>query len=79
MNAPETPCLICERAILYLWPDVKFDDGKQCTNLNDAVDVTIIGGYGSGFDTNVYHAIICDDCLDIAIQRRRVTFSHSYL
>jgi len=77
-KAPDTPCLICERAIMYLWPDITFDNGQQCTNLNNAVDLDITGGYGSRFDLNIYHAIICDDCLDKAIQRRRVTFVKSY-
>lgn len=74
-----TPCLICEKAVVYLWPDQKFDDGQQITNLNDAVDVRIVGNYGSRFDTNIYEAIICDDCMDKLIQSKRVTFIESYL
>lgn len=74
-----TPCLICEKAVIYLWPDATFDDGQQITNLNDAVDVKIVGNYGSRFDTSIYEAIICDDCMDKAIQSKRVTFVRSYL
>ena len=40
----------------------------------------IVAGYGSNFDMNEYQAIICDDCLDKAIQRNRVMFvkEHSF-
>lgn len=61
-----TPCLICEKAVVYLW--------EEHTNLNNAVDVKIYGSYGSMFDTNEYQAIICDDCMDKLIQSKRVTF-----
>lgn len=78
-HAPATPCLICEKAIMYLWPEHILEDGGVPSNLNNAVEVEIVGAYGSSFDTNIYHAIICDECLDKAIQRRRVTFIKSYL
>jgi hypothetical protein len=68
-----TPCLICEKAVVYLWKE-KIVYNESPTNLNYACDVTIIGGYGSVFDLNEYAAIICDDCLDKAIQSRRVRF-----
>lgn len=77
MNRPFlTPCLICEKAVVYLWTEEQADDA---TNLNDAVDLKIVGSYGSRFDTNIYHAVMCDDCLDKAIQSRRVSFVRSYL
>lgn len=74
-----TPCLICERAIAYLWPDQTLEDGKPLTNLNNATDFRIVGSYGSSFDTNIYEAIICDDCLDKAIQSKRVSYVGHYL
>lgn len=66
-----TPCLVCEKAVVYLWP--------EHTNLNGAVDVKIYGSYGSVFDTNEYIAVICDDCLDKLVQSKRVTFIGSAL
>jgi hypothetical protein len=71
-----TPCLICEKAVIYLWTEEQAGDA---TNLNDAVDFEITGSYGSRFDTNIYHAVMCDDCLEEAIQKRRVSFVRSYL
>lgn len=71
MRPPLTPCLICEKAILYLWSE---EQASQSTNLNNASDIKIMSWYGSVFDANEYHAVICDECLDAAIQRNRVTF-----
>ena len=79
MESTLTPCLICEKAVVYLWPHLATDKDEPITNLNDAVDVQIVGSYGSSFDTGIYHAIICDDCMDKAIQSKRVTFVRSYL
>lgn len=74
MSRPElTPCLICEKAIVYLWNDpasVK----ESTTNLNGASDVTIFASYGSVFDCNEYHGVICDDCLDRLVQSKRLRF-----
>lgn len=66
-----TPCLICEKAVTYLWTEEQAGDA---TNLNYASNVKIVAWYGSIFDCNEYAAIICDDCLDKAIQRNRVLF-----
>ena len=71
MRPALTPCLICEKAVTYLWGK---DIAGTSTNLNGASDVTIIAWYGSEFDMNEYSAIICDECLDKAIQSKRVTF-----
>jgi hypothetical protein len=68
---PLTPCLICEKAVLYLWPE---ELAGSTTNLDGASDIRIIASYGSVFDMNEYQAIICDECLDKAIQRNRVLF-----
>ena len=68
MRPDLTPCFICEKAVIYLWKD------KDATNLDGASNVKIFSWYGSVFDANEYHAVICDDCLDSAIQSRRVTF-----
>jgi len=67
-----TPCLICEKAIIYLWPE-EFGTGDT-NNLDGATHINFYAGYGSVFDMNEYQAIICDDCLDKAIQRNRVLF-----
>lgn len=71
MRPPLTPCLICEKAVIYLWPE---ELAGGTTNLDGACDVTIMASYGSEFDMNEYTAIICDECLDKAIQRNRVSF-----
>lgn len=71
MRPPLTPCLICEKAVIYLWPEELVGD---TTNLDGASNLRIIASYGSIFDCNEYQAIICDDCLDKAVQRNRVLF-----
>jgi hypothetical protein len=72
-----TPCLICEKAVIYLWTK---EVAGSATNLDSASDIRIMANYGSVFDMNEYQAIICDDCLDKAIQRNRVLFvkEHSF-
>lgn len=60
--------MICEKAILYLWPQ------RDATNLSNAVDVSIAGYYGSDFDTMRYTGIICDNCLDKLIQRNKIEY-----
>jgi hypothetical protein len=69
---PLTPCIICEKAVIYLWPE-EFGTGDT-DNLNGATHLNFYAGYGSEFDCNEYQAIICDECLDKAIQRNRVLF-----
>lgn len=71
MRPELTPCLICEKAVMYLWEN---ENAGTSSNLNGAADVSIIAWYGSQFDMNEYAAIICDDCLDKSIQKRRVRF-----
>lgn len=73
MNKPIlTPCIVCEKAVMYLW----YDDlpGLSAENLDGGVYINLLAGYGSVFDMNEYEAIICDDCLDKAVQRNRVVF-----
>jgi len=71
MREELTPCIVCEKAVIYLWEELK---GIEATNLDGAVYMNLIASYGSVFDMNEYQAIICDDCLDKAIQRNRVLF-----
>lgn len=71
MRPSLTPCLICEKAVIYMWPK---ELAGGTTNLDGASDITIIASYGSMFDMNEYAAIICDECLDAAIQSRKVRF-----
>lgn len=77
MKQELTPCLICEKAVIYLWEELK---DIEAENLDGAVYMNLLAGYGSIFDMNEYQAIICDDCLDKAIQRNRVLFvkEHSF-
>jgi hypothetical protein len=65
-----TPCMICEKAVIYLW-----QESPQATNLNSACDVKIIGNYGSDFDTSEFEAIICDECVSKLISSKRLTFA----
>lgn len=67
-----TPCIVCEKAVMYLWN--KNLTGTQTSNLDGGVYVNLLAGYGSVFDMNEYEAIICDDCLDKAVQRNRILF-----
>ena len=67
-----TPCIVCEKAVMYLWD--KDVIGMETENLDGGVYMVMIAGYGSVFDMNEYQAIICDDCLDKAVQRNRVVF-----
>lgn len=71
MRPPLTPCIICEKAVTYLWSN---EQAEHSTNLASASNITINAWYGSEFDTNEYSAIICDECLDAAIQSKRVNF-----
>lgn len=74
MQRPDlTPCLICEKAVIYLW-NKTYENSRQPTNLNSASEIKIESSYGSNFDANDYSAIICDECLDKAIQSKRVTY-----
>jgi hypothetical protein len=77
MREELTPCLVCEKAVMYLWKELVDLDAE---NLDGGIYMTMIAGYGSQFDMNEYQAIICDDCLDKAIQRNRVLFvkEHSF-
>ena len=74
-----TPCILCEKAVIHLWPEDLIKD-QPTNNLDSAAYMYIVAGYGSNFDMNEYQAIVCDDCLDKAIQRNRVMFvkEHSF-
>ena len=71
---PLTPCLICEKAVVYLWDT---EVAGETENLYGACDVDITGSYGSDYDTCLYRANICDECMDKAIQSKRVIFISS--
>lgn len=71
MKEDLTPCLVCEKAVIYLWKELV---DIEAENLDGAVYINLLAGYGSIFDMNEYQAIICDDCLDKAIQRNKVLF-----
>lgn len=71
MSAELTPCLVCEKAVIYLWKELV---NIEAENLDGAVYMNLLAGYGSVFDMNEYEAIICDECLDKAIQRNKVLF-----
>jgi len=67
---PATPCIVCEKALAYveLGPDkVKYED---C--ITNGTNFDIVAGFGSDFDGNHYEAVICDECLDKAIQKSQV-------
>lgn len=70
LTGPPTPCIVCEKALIYL--ELGVSKSKDTDVINNGNNFTIIGGYGSSFDTGVYEAVICDECLDKAIQRRQI-------
>jgi hypothetical protein len=63
--------MICEKAVIYLWDE---KDNFKAENLNSAAWVHIYPGYGSNFDLDSYIAVMCDDCIDAAIQSKRISF-----
>lgn len=62
-----TPCIICEKAVMYLWEN-------NATNLNGGVDITLSAHYGSEFDTSEFSGIVCDECLGRLVQSKRLRF-----
>jgi hypothetical protein len=71
-----TPCIICEKAIIYLWEDTDtYGFKNKSTNLSNACNVYIQGSYGSSFDLTSYEGVICDECLDQIIQSKRLSIS----
>jgi hypothetical protein len=67
-------CIICDKEIEYL-----FKDMEEYTNLSNAADIKIICAYGSSFDTHDFDAIICDDCLEKAVNSKKVRDCGSYV
>jgi hypothetical protein len=66
---------MCEKAVIYLWnKGIDSNTQELPENLDGASNVTIQAWYGSEFDMNEYHAILCDECLDKAIQSKRISF-----
>jgi len=59
-----TPCLLCEKAVVYYAPTTQ--------TLAMGSYLAIVATYGSNFEGHSYGAIICDGCLDNAIQSKRV-------
>lgn len=59
-----TPCIICEKAVIYYAPLTK--------TLDSASSIIIDSKYGSNFESHQYTGIICDDCLDHLIQSNKV-------
>ena len=74
--SPSTPCLICEKALMYI--ELGENKTKDTDVINNGTNFQIVGNYGSEFDSNIYEAVICDECLDKAIQRHRVDFIRNY-
>lgn len=68
MRKPLTPCIICDKQMNYLWPN------EATGNIAHGCDVIMIGSYGSRFDTDEYHAIICDNCLKTAQEKGKARF-----
>jgi hypothetical protein len=67
---PATPCIVCEKALSYA--EIGFDKVKYHDCINNGTNFFVYGGWGSDFDGNKYEAVICDDCLDKAIQKSQV-------
>ena len=58
------PCIVCEKAVVYY--------AKTTGTLAAATYIAIHPTYPSNFDGNLYNGIICDQCLDNAIQSKRL-------
>jgi len=63
-----TPCLLCEKAVVY--KSIYY--APTSTTLAKGSYLAIAATYGSNFEGHSYGGIICDDCLDYAIQSKRV-------
>ena len=59
-----TPCLICEKAVVYYVPETR--------TLSAASYLSIKPTYPSNFENYQYSAIVCDDCMDHLIQSNKV-------
>ena len=64
MNTP-CPCFICSKQINYL------EEDKTLTLLDGAVEVELIGSYGSIYDITKMLIWICDECIE---ERESKTF-----
>lgn len=72
-----TPCFVCEKALMYVPMGIgsNITINKDC--VNNANTFSIIPNYGSAFDgPHRYLAIVCDECLDTAIQSKRVSVEY---
>jgi hypothetical protein len=64
-----TNCFVCDREVKYLWEDL-----DKTTNLENASDIFIQSDYGSEFDLDQYSATVCDNCLQKAIELKKVRY-----
>lgn len=64
-----TPCIICEKAVMYL------SENNSNTLLNGGVNITLSAYYGSEFDTSEFSGIVCDECMGRLVQSKRLTFN----
>lgn len=63
------PCLTCEKAVVYYAPTTQ--------TLSAASYMSIIPTYPSNFDGQAFGAIICDDCVDKAIQSKMLIIKNN--
>lgn len=80
MSGSKTPCIICEKSMFHV---VTSNGANGHIVMKDCIEegntFYIVPGYGSNFDvvdsSFKYEAIICDECLDKAIQSKRISIT----
>lgn len=72
-----SPCIMCEKSITYLWDETVAQG--ETTNTDLAISFEIVAAYGSSYDSDIYTAIICDDCMTTLINKSLVTYNGNYL
>jgi len=74
---PATPCIVCEKALAYV--ELGVDKVKYPDCIVNGTNFDVVAGYGSDFDGHCYEAVICDECLDKAIQKSQVVIKPKWI
>ena len=66
-------CICCGKPIKQLHPELDSTFQPNERMWKNALVERIVGNYGSKFDNKAFYIAICDDCLNQAIQEKRIT------
>lgn len=75
-------CICCGKDIHLLNPDWESDSTVQdptTANWNDGIIQSVVAGYGSCLDGNVYLIGICDNCLENKTRDGSAIFLYDYI